>query len=293
MSKTLPILVCACCLSWAKPASAHEFWLQPSTYRPAIGQDVSVGVSVGDVFYQGIHALLTDEDIVKFVANGPTRQTPVAAKVGNGPVGKGPVGKIALSTPGVYILEFTDLTRFSQLDPPTFERYLQRKGLEQVIAARKQRGESDQPGREAWSHSLKTIVVAGDPSREIRDHALGLPLEIVCESRLDARRPGDALSFKVLYHGAPAKGVLVTATRRHAPIDRPRDRLFMRTDANGRVEFTLDTDVWLIDAVHMVDAPAGLKASVVPALAGSDGGPQAARWRSFWSSLTFELSPRQ
>jgi len=271
-------------LSRVQLASAHEFWLQPSNFRPAAGQEISVDVSVSDVFYPGIHALLTDEDIVKFVAHGPGGQTPVTAKVGNGPIGKSSVGKITLPTPGLYILEFIDLTRFSQLEALTFERYLEEKGLDNAIAVRKQQGESDKPGREAWSHFLKTIVVAGDPGREIRDHALGLKLEVICDSRLDARRRDDTLSFKILYQGAPLKGALVTASRRTAP----KDKLSMRTDANGHVEFKLSPDEWMIDTVHMIAAPNDLRATAI-----TGGGPQAARWRSFWASLTFELSPRQ
>jgi len=280
MSKILPALLCACCLSWVQPVIGHEFWLEPSNYRPATAQEISVGLSLGDVFYQGIHAKRSDEDIVKFVANGPAEQTPVGGKVGDSPI-----GKIAFSTPGIYVLEFSDRTHFTELEAPVFERYLARKGLDNAIAVRKQRGESDKPGQEAYSHSLKTIVVAGDPSREIRDHALGLKLEVISESRLDARRRDDTLSFKILYQGAPLKGVLVTATRRNAPMD----RLFMRTDANGHVEFKLkDPDVWMIDTVYMIAAPSNLRATV-------RGGvePQAARWQSFWASLTFELFPRQ
>ena len=280
MPKILPVLLCACYLSWAQPVMGHEFWLEPSNYRPATAQEISVGLSLGDVFYQGIHGHRSDEDTVKFVANGPAGPTPVGGKVGDSPI-----GKIALSTPGTYVLEYIDRAHFVELDAPVFERYLASKGLDNAIAVRRQRGESDKPGREAYSHFLKTIVVAGDPSREIRDRALGLELEVISESRLDARRRDDTLSFKVLHHGAPLKGVLVTATRRNAPTV----RLFMRTDANGHVEFKLqDPDVWMIDTVYMIEAPSDLKATVRGGLV-----PQAAHWQSFWASLTFELFPRQ
>jgi uncharacterized protein DUF4198 len=93
------------------------------------------------------------------------------------------------------------------------------------------------------------------------------------------------LSFKILYQGAPLKGVLVTATRRNAPMD----RLFMRTDANGHVEFKLkDPDLWMIHTVYMIAAPSDLKATVR-----GDVDLQAVRWQRFWASLTFELFPRQ
>ena len=33
------------------------------------------------------------------------------------------------------------------------------------------------------------------------------------------------------------------------------ERLFMRTDASGRVGFSLKADVWMIDTVYMIEAP--------------------------------------
>ena len=283
MSRVLLAFVCAYDLLAAQPASAHQFWLEPSTYRPAIGQEIGVGVSLGDVFYQGLRTHRSDEDIIKFVAHGPSGQTPVAGNAGDSPI-----GKIAFSKAGIYILEFVDRAHFVEIaDAPLFEKYLVGEGLDQASALRKQRGQTGKPGREIYSHFLKTIVVAGDPNREIRDRALGLKLEVVCESRLDAHRNDDPLSFKVLYQGAPLKGVMVAAYQRKKPTI--SDRLLARTDATGHVAFKLkDPDVWNVDAVHMIEAPQDLKATLR-----LGGPPQAAGWQSFWASLTFELLPTQ
>jgi uncharacterized GH25 family protein len=252
-----------------QPLAAHEFWLEPSDYRPAIGQEITVGLSLGDTFYQGIRAKRVNEDIVKFVANGEGGQAPVGGEPGDSPI-----GKIAFASRGAYIVEFSNHNRFTELDAEVFERYLVHKGLDNAIAARKERGESDKPGREAFRHCLKTIVVAGDPNAEIHDHALGLELEVISESRLDAGRSGDQLSFKVLYQGAPLKDLLVTATRR----DAPTDRVSVRTDANGHVEFDLkDPDVWMIDTVYIMPTP----------------NDEKVEWQSVWASLTFQLFPRR
>ena len=55
----------------------------------------------------------------------------------------------------------------------------------------------------------------------------------------------------------------------------PKLKLSMRSDKDGRVAFKLPQDgVWLVKAVHMIEAPAG----------------SGAQWASFWASLTFELN---
>ncbi len=54
----------------------------------------------------------------------------------------------------------------------------------------------------------------------------------------------------------------------------PAEKLAARTDNDGRVRFRLRPGgMWLVKAVHMVQAPAGTNAE----------------WESLWATLTFEL----
>jgi hypothetical protein len=79
------------------------------------------------------------------------------------------------------------------------------------------------------------------------------------------------LPIRLLYLGAPLRGVLVSAINDQAP-DAP---VSARSGAAGGVTFTADRPGrWLIKAVHMVPAPPGVDAE----------------WESFWASLTFEIS---
>ena len=54
----------------------------------------------------------------------------------------------------------------------------------------------------------------------------------------------------------------------------PAEKISARTDDDGRVRLRLDSPgMWLIKAVHVIPAPAGMNAE----------------WESFWASLTFEM----
>jgi uncharacterized GH25 family protein len=75
---------------------------------------------------------------------------------------------------------------------------------------------------------------------------------------------------RLLYENRPLPGALVVAINKGDPAA----KLSARSDAQGRVRFRLaKRGVWLIKAVHMVQAAAGSNAD----------------WESVWASLTFEL----
>jgi uncharacterized GH25 family protein len=81
---------------------------------------------------------------------------------------------------------------------------------------------------------------------------------------------GGDLPVRLTYEGRPLAGALVVAINRANPME----KLAARSGEDGRVRFTLPrAGMWLIKAVHMVDAPAGA----------------GAEWASYWASLTFEL----
>ena len=58
----------------------------------------------------------------------------------------------------------------------------------------------------------------------------------------------------------------------------PSEKMAVRSDRNGCAKFQLRSDgMWLIKAVHMIQAPAGSNAE----------------WMSYWASLTFEMGKNQ
>ena len=161
---------------------------------------------------------------------------------------------------------------FLELPAEKFETYLVEEGLERIVAMRRERGESAQAGREAYSRCAKSLVCTGPGEGAGATAKLGLPLELVLERDPSARARGEPLALQLLFQDRPVEGVLVGC----ASESEPGRELRARTDAEGRVRFEgVDAGVWLVHAVHMVRAEAGVDAD----------------WESFWASLTFEVSP--
>ena len=248
----------------AAPLLAHDFWLEPSTFRPEVGATVGLALRVGEGF-RGDPVPRTPGRILRFVLVSPHRETSV-----EGVPGHDPAGVARISEPGLHIVGYRSNSSIVELDAEKFEQYLKEEGLETIIAARARRGESGKPSREVYSRCAKALLAAGDAGKTGHDRELGLTLELVPEKNPYTYRSGGPFPVRLRYRDKSLEGALVVALNRGAP----EKRLSARTDAEGRVSFALARPgAWLVKAVHMVPAPA-------------DSG---ADWESLWASLTFEV----
>ncbi len=243
-------------------AQAHDFWIEPTTFRPGRGETVAVGLRVGEQLV-GDPVLRTDSLIERFVVRQGGRDVEIG-----GIEGADPAGWFVAGGEGA-VLAYESRPSPVELPAPRFEAYLRRYGLEWVSAARARDGERQEPGRERFSRCAKALLAGSRPSATA-SRPLGLRYEIV-----PVGDPSFSASFRgrVLYEGEPVRGALVTAVRRGDP----RVRLQTRSDAAGAFSFALPRPgVWMIASVLMREAPFY----------------SAADWESFWASLTFELRPR-
>ena len=247
--------------------TAHEYWLLPDRFAAAPGEPVAIAHRVG-TGWPGETLPRAPTRIVRFGLVDARGERPI-----EGDAGADPAGSIALRRPGVALAVYRSRTSSVRLEPALFESYLREEGLDRVIAIRAARGESEAPALEIFSRNAKAMLVAtgstpaGDGARWRRP--VGLTLEFVAET--DPRRhvAGAAFAVRLLHRGQPLEGALVKALPRSG-----KERLLTaRTDRQGRARLVLpEAGVWLINAVHMIDAPAG----------------SGATWESLWSSLTFE-----
>jgi len=254
----------------APAARAHDFWIDPSTFRPAPGQRVLVRLRVGQRF-RGDPVPRDPSLLQRFSVVAKGGETPVP-----GVAGAEPAGFATLTSPGLSLITYASGRSAVELDAAKFETYLTDEGLEAVHAERARKGQTAAPVKEVFSRCAKAfLAVGGDGAGGAGfDRVLGLTLELVPEKDPTALRPaagGADLPVRLLYRGKPLAGALVAAL----PRDRPDAKVTARTDAAGRARLRLDRPgVWLVKAVHMIPAPAA---------AGAD-------WESFWASLTFETA---
>lgn len=253
-----------CALLIAAPALAHDFWIEPTTFRPQVGETVGLVLKVGQNF-RGDPVPRMSESIEKFVLVSRAGEKAV-----EGVPGRDPAGIARISEPGYLVVGYRSRPRPIELPPEKFEQYLKEEGLEKVIAAREARGDSQKPSREIYSRCAKTLLDADGAGSNGYDRTIGMRLELVAEKSPKELGGGRSMPMRLLFEGKPLAGALVVAIHR----EDPEKRLSARTTASGRVTLDLaPAGVWLVKAVHMV-----------PALPSS-----GADWESLWASLTFEL----
>lgn len=245
----------------AAPVLAHDFWIEPSSFRPAPGQRIAVRLRVG-MQLKGDPVPRDTRQIERFGDVGPAGETAVP-----GISGTDPAGWAAPAGAGLHWLVY-DSTHSSLEQPgPKFDHYLGEEGLERIRQLRKGKGEG--PVKEIFSRCAKSLLRVGEGSAGY-DRPVGLELELVPEKDPYSLKPGEALPVRLLYRGKPLDGALVVA------LASPDGKVSTRT-AGGRAALILDRPgPWLIKAVHMVPAPKG---------SGAD-------WESLWASLTFDLPAR-
>jgi uncharacterized GH25 family protein len=251
-------------------AFAHDVWIEPSSFRPAVGERVMVALRVGQ-HLQGEPLPRIPQLIERFILKGESREIPVIGRAGADPAGMTVVGE-----PGLQWIGYQSNPYPMTIEAQKFEPYLKDEGLERISAERARKGQSAAPGRERFYRCAKSLLdVPGvDAKSSATPAPLGFTLELQPRKNPYALRVGDALPLSLTFRGKPIANVLVVALRKDAPEKAVR----ARTDASGRVSLRLDeAGFWLIKAVHMEAAPPD---------AGVD-------WESWWASITFDLQGKR
>lgn len=258
------LLTLAAVLLIAPIALAHDVWIEPSSFRPAVGERVTVALRVGQDL-RGEPMPRIPALIERFMLKGEAREIPVVGRAGADPAGMTVVGE-----PGLQWLGYQSKAYPMTIEAQKFEAYLKEEGLERIIAERAKKTQTTAPGRERFYRCAKSLLnVAGNQTPKA-DVPLGFTLELVPRKNPYALHSGDTLPLSLTFRGKPIANVLVVALRKDAPEKAVR----ARTDTAGRVSLRLDgAGFWLVKAVHMQAAPPD---------AGVD-------WESWWASMTFDL----
>lgn len=251
-------------LGLALPAAAHEFWIEPANFRPPAGKPLDVRLLVGQEF-RGDTMIYLPEAFERFVTVNAR-----GARNVSGLPGDDPAARLTPAEPGLLLVAYQS-TRYSlEMDAPTFEKYLEKEGLDSIRSLRTQRGTRDQPVREVYSRCAKSLLAIGGRDTGLdATRPIGLRLEIVPQTPIYQLKRGQELVVQLLYENRPLANAKVVAFSKK----KLRNQLAQRTDTEGRARFVLPhADIWMLSAVHMIPAPANAKAD----------------WESFWSSLSFE-----
>jgi len=260
MSKLLPSAALIGLL-FAVRLDAHDFWLTAT--REATGFKIS-GL-VGEKFPVPDSRTAVDR-VESWRVVGPSGDLGLPRNLFQD--GEYLATRVALPAPGLYLGMMTIFERDIEMKGAEFTEYLRDEGLDQVIAERARLGQTDATARERYARYSKIVLSTGAGSSAHLTRAAGMKAEFVPSVNPAAVKPGDSFAVQLLIEGKPVAGVQVSAVSRGTKLD-------ARTDANGRVGFTLPASAaWLIKTVHMIRP-------VQP-------GAPAADWQSYWVTLTFE-----
>jgi uncharacterized GH25 family protein len=248
----------------AAPAFAHDFWIEPTSFRPDVGSTVGFALRVGEAF-RGDTVPRNPESIEKFVAVSSAGEKAV-----EGISGRDPAGIARISVPGWVVVSYRSKPKSIELAVEKFEQYLKEEGLEKIIEARAARGDSRKPSREIYSRCAKSLLDAGGAGESGYDRLLGMRLELVPEKNPNSLGERGSMPLRLIFEDKPLAGALVVAINR----ENPEKRVSARSNVSGRVTFDLTASgVWLVKTVHMVPAPPS----------------SAVDWESLWASLTFQV----
>jgi uncharacterized GH25 family protein len=246
------------------PLSAHDMWIEPTTFAPQSGEIVGVRLRVGQDLIGDL--LPRDSGLIsQFIVEDTSGRKPVAGREG-----ATPAGFLRVSSPGLHVIGYRSNPSSVEQTAEAFHQYLKEEGLESIAELRARRKESGAKARELFSRCAKSLVLSGSPQVPQSDRPLGFTLELVAERNPYAMHAGEELPVRLTFQNRPLAGALVVAMNRR----KPSEKLSARTGKDGRVRFQLQPrGMWLVKAVHMTPAPAG----------------SSAEWESFWASLTFEV----
>jgi hypothetical protein len=241
--------------------AAHDFWIEPESFRAAAGAKVPLHLHVGADF-KGDSALFNAEQFNRYIVHGPSGDKPV-----DGQLGDDPAGTITIGSPGLYAVIY-DSRKFdvSFDDFAKFADYLKDEGLERNLVVAKARAGGGGRINEVYSRCAKALIAGPGADAAQANHDFGCALELIADSNPYKE---NALRLRLLFRGKPVEGVLVQAFSKADPASKIR----VRTDREGRVVIKLPrAGVWLVKAVHMVPQARFIRGD----------------WESFWASLTFE-----
>ena len=256
--------------SCIKPASAHEFWLEPSDYNLIADEQLTVTLRNGEKFRGDLLPYLPAE-FVRFSLRNAGEDYPVESALGDVELTLPRTG-----APGLKVLTYE--SQAQQLEYSSYAKFAQfarEEGVEWVLEEFQNKHDRQLPVREKFRRFAKSLFSVGMASGA--DQPMGMELELVAMDNPYLIGEKDALRFQLLYQGAPLVGAQVSIFSRSQSQSAHRDTAI--TDHQGIVTLSqLPGREYLLNAVHL-RAPGLLERFT-----------QGTHWESLWASLTFGVS---
>lgn len=244
-------------------AAAHHLFIVPDRFQTAPGEVLAIGVHNADSFPESASVAQRFQRLDLHAG-----EEVIGVSVSED--GKRLVGEVTIGMSGHVFARASTAESVIELEPEEFVDYLREEGLTHVIEWRARNGEADRPGRERYAKYAKSILLSGEQD-ETYSRALGLPIEIVAEKSPYSAAVGGVLPVRVLFRGAPAADLEVTAAWTSA--SGVEQQVVGRTNAQGRVSVpVVAPGPWRLHTILM-----------------ERRSEPEVDWESYWATLTFEV----
>jgi len=244
---------------------AHEFWLEPLSYRVAPGDDIQAKTINGEDF-SGVEFSYSPRAFEQSgIVSGNTRNT-IPGKSGDRPaITVSPAG------PGLNILyHASSMSVLTYPNMEKFESFLRGKKLDWGIAAHRARGLSEDQPREAYFRMVKALVAVGDGAGQ--DTFVGLPYELVAKTN-PYTTSGD-VTVQLLRSREPVPNYPIYVFRR---TNGKVTKLDLKTDGAGNVVVPRGPGgEFMVNAVDLSEPSQRIKDEA------------NAEWQTIWAALTYE-----
>ncbi|MDQ3282710.1 MAG: DUF4198 domain-containing protein [Acidobacteriota bacterium] len=222
-------------IAFALPAHAHDFWIEPSTFRPVAGKTFTASLRVGTDFAGDPvprSAALMDSFVVRDAAG---------ERAVNGLENQDPAGFVRVDEAGTAVIGYKSKASPLEITPEKFAQFLREEGIGGVTVP-------NGPHRENFYRFAKTLVRVGNGPSNVQK-PLGYRLELVPANDPFTTAP---LQLKLVYETKPLANALITAISAE-----DGSHMTARSDAQGRAALKLGKGVWLIKATHLVRTKSG------------------------------------
>lgn len=252
----------------AVPAHAHELWIDPTEYQPALGQPIVAEIFNGQNF-AGNHLVYLPRFFDRFEIIAANAQALVKSRLGNRP---------ALNQPslgdGLHIIVFQ--SRPDTLNYATFEKFeafALHKDFADIKTRHTARGLATERFDEVYTRFSKSLVGVG--GAQGADRRVGLETELVALENPYTDNSADGVDVQLFYQDAIRANAQIELFEK-AP-DGTVHVTLHRTDAQGRATLPVKPGhTYMADAV-VLRAPHARHAK------------RNAVWETLWANLTFQI----
>ncbi|HUD71189.1 MAG TPA: DUF4198 domain-containing protein [Dongiaceae bacterium] len=251
--------------------SAHDFCLLPGAPTADPGSPFDLAMHLAETFPGETVPWRTGKIVSMslFDAHGRT-------EIASPPLEGDPAqARLELRAPGTAVVTLVTDASYIELPAAEFDAYLDHDGHTAALAARRQSGRTDTPGRERYTRHVKTILNAGGPAASVALTRAGMILEIVPQTVLQGLAPGGTLPVRAFYKDAPYADAPICATHEGWQGGPDSYAWCGRLDGAGRAQVPITAAGWqMIRASKMVPVKGDPKAD----------------WHSYWTTLTFHVA---